>query len=84
MLLTGAGIVARTFWRVTSLDLGFSTERILTAEVSLPRARYKPGAIEPFFNDLLALVRREPGVEIAALTGALPLGGIMAKRTDHG
>ena len=77
MLLTGAGIVARTFWRVTSLDLGFSTERILTAEVSLPRARYKPGAIEPFFNELLALVRREPGVEIAALTGALPLGGIM-------
>src|SRR5262249_23285343 len=33
-LITGAGTVARTFWRVTSLDVGFRPERLLVAELT--------------------------------------------------
>ncbi len=40
VLLTGAGLMIRTFLRIHNEDLGFSPENVLTAQVSLPFSKY--------------------------------------------
>jgi len=37
VLLTGFGLVARTFWRVTSIDIGVKPENLLAVRIDLPR-----------------------------------------------
>ncbi len=77
VLLTGAGIVARTFWRVTSLDLGFEKDRLLFTFISLPDERYKPAAAGAFFAELEQRLRQDPAVKAVSLTvGPPPLQGV--------
>jgi putative ABC transport system permease protein len=72
VLLIGAGLMIRSFWRLTSLDLGFDPKNVLVADVD-PRDSIFP---EPqlYFPALLDQVRRVSGVQMAAL-GDLPLFG---------
>jgi predicted permease len=76
VLLTGAGLVTRTFWRVTSIDPGFRVDHMLVAQVNLPRSRYTATSAAPFFAELIARVRRAPGVEAAGYSDAAPLSGV--------
>jgi putative ABC transport system permease protein len=76
VLLTSAGLLLRSFWRMSGVDPGFRTDRIVAAPLGLPDARYPTGpAREQFFDRLLARVAGLPGVEAAAIVNRLPLGG---------
>ena len=77
VMLMGAGLGARTFWRVLSIDPGFQPDRLVDVEVSLPSSHYSGRTAQPFFDELLSRVRSLPGVESAALTNAPPLAGGM-------
>ncbi|HKQ98110.1 MAG TPA: ABC transporter permease [Candidatus Polarisedimenticolia bacterium] len=73
MLLGGAGLLLRSFERLTAVDPGVRTEGVLTASLSLPQARYADGpARVAFFNRALDAVRALPGVEAAAFSMAVP------------
>jgi predicted permease len=74
VFLTGAGLVAKTFWRVTSVDPGFRPEHVLTATFDL-RGRYTDATAGAFFDDLMFRVRREPGVLAAASAQGAPMTG---------
>lgn len=76
VLLTAAGLVARTFWRVASIDPGFRPERLVAATVRLPEPRYSDRTAGPYFEELLERVRHLPGVESAALADTPPLAGV--------
>jgi putative ABC transport system permease protein len=75
LLLTVAGLVARSFWNVISIDAGFRADHLVATTVMLPLRRYAEGRAAPFYHQLLARVRALPGVEDAALADETPLGG---------
>ncbi len=77
ILLVGASLLLKSFWRMQHVDLGFNARGIITMEMRLISANYRqPGRIAAFEQDLLARVREVPGVEQASLTTAVPMRGV--------
>lgn len=73
LLLVSAGLLMRTFSHLHGLQPGFDAERVFTASVSLQDARYAETApILRLYEEGLARLRRQPGVEEAAVTLGLP------------
>jgi putative ABC transport system permease protein len=74
VLLIGAGLLGKSLLRVLSVNSGFQTESVVTMDLGLPEAPQKAQRIE-FLNELLARLRRIPGVQEVGGTNALPLAG---------
>jgi putative ABC transport system permease protein len=73
VLLSGSGLLVRSFLRLTAVNPGFDPHGLMTARISLPSAKYaKPEAQSAFFSRLLELAQAVPGVQSAALAGGLP------------
>jgi predicted permease len=76
LLLVTAGLLMASFVRLVTIDKGFSVERVVTADFSLPGAKYPN---EPqrtaFFDHVLEKARALPGAQSAAIISALPLQG---------
>jgi predicted permease len=74
VLLVGAGLLMRSFLRVLDVNLGFQPERAMSVRVD-PDSRYQTQAQQnAYFDEVLRLTRAAPGVQLAGLTDALPLG----------
>jgi putative ABC transport system permease protein len=79
VLLIGAGLLARSFARLLAVEPGFARRGVLTAELSLPAARYPDGArLAAFYDRLLARLAELPGVEAVGAGEHLPLSGLDA------
>jgi predicted permease len=74
VLLTGAGLLLKSYQRLRSADMGCATENVLTMRFGLPGVRYKtPGPMPVnFFNELLPRLRALPGVDAVGLVTAVP------------
>jgi len=78
VLLVGAGLLVRSFIRLSSVNPGFDTRDVLAARIRLTPARYPAGAQQTlFFENMLATLQAHPGVQSASLAGTLPLSGNM-------
>jgi len=76
VLLVGAGLLIRSFWRLQSIPLGFNPEGLLSLRMTLPTARYGPiEAQEAFLTRLDGNLKTVPGVESSAIVTELPLSG---------
>ena len=76
VLLVGAGLMLKSLSRLQVTDTGIEAERLLTANISLPSARYRGRTqLAAFFRDVMAGIRAVPGVRAAGAVNALPLGG---------
>jgi len=74
VLLTGAGLMIRTLYRLQNVDFGMRTDHLLTLTTYLPQSRYAEYAKRAAFVDgVLDRVRSLPGVLNAGYTSALPL-----------
>jgi predicted permease len=74
VLLIGAGLMIRSLWKLQSVQPGFDSQNVLTANISLPSARYRePQQIATFFRQLIEKVRVLPGVDGAGAISTLPL-----------
>jgi putative ABC transport system permease protein len=75
VLLVGAGLLIKTFWKLRSVEPGFATDHLLTMRVELPEARYKEVDKQTRFRtQTLDNVNSLPGVK-AAMVSELPLSG---------
>jgi putative ABC transport system permease protein len=70
-LLIGAGLLIRSFTRLSHADLGFNPTHILTASFDLSETLYNGDQMDRFVQELFARIRALPGVASAA--GAIPL-----------
>jgi predicted permease len=76
VLLVGAGLLLASFQRVLAVRPGFEPEGVLTANVSLPAARYPAEKdIVSAVNRMLEGLRAIPGVASAGATSTIPFGG---------
>lgn len=76
MLLTGAGLLLRTFANLRQADIGVHTDSVLAASVILPPEKYRTLDTEwSFFHRLVESLEASPGVRSAALSTELPLEG---------
>ena len=77
VLLTGAGLLLKSFVRLQNVNPGFNPRNVLIAEISLPALRYPDKAAQTnFFAELDRRVASLPGVSHAGLTIILPMSGI--------
>ncbi|HXD34174.1 MAG TPA: ABC transporter permease [Pyrinomonadaceae bacterium] len=75
ILLIGAGLMIRSFYRLQRVNPGFSYEHLTSFSVSLPEKKYKTSVEqESFYKRLLENLRGLPGVEVSAAASGLPLG----------
>ncbi len=83
VLLTGAGLMIKSFMQLQQTRLGFRPERLLTARISLPRYPRQqstsaqlpyatPEQRRSFADRLLEETRQQPGMQEAVLTSFLP------------
>ncbi|HEY4215823.1 MAG TPA: ABC transporter permease [Gemmatimonadaceae bacterium] len=74
VLLTGAGLLVRSFERMRSVDLGFDPRNALEVTVDLPQSRYATSAeMREFDARVVANLGAIPGVEAAGAINFLPL-----------
>jgi predicted permease len=78
VLLTGAGLLMRSFVALLQVDLGLNPDNVLVARLPFPRGQYKTAeAKRQFFRPLLQRLSALPGVVAATETSTLPpYGGI--------
>jgi putative ABC transport system permease protein len=75
-LLTGAGLLIKSFARLSGVDPGFTPDRLLTFNLALPAYKYvSDTSWRAYFDDVLPRIAAVPGVQSVAATSTLPFGG---------
>ena len=80
-LLIGAALLIKSFWRLQTVDPGFTADHVLKVQFTLPASRYPQAfpkfpdwpEVTAFQEQLLDRVRQVPGVRAAGLAMAHPL-----------
>jgi predicted permease len=76
LLLIGAGLMIKSFWRLLQGDLGLNPKNVLTMEVLLSPQKYSDGRQQrAFLQGVMQRIENLPGVEQAGATNFLPLTG---------
>jgi predicted permease len=72
-LLLGAGLLARSLWKLREINPGFNSERVMLADLDLDPREFSPEQGMRFYQRLLERVRALPGVESASLVKNAPI-----------
>ena len=74
VLMIGAALLIRSFAGLRATDPGFRADRVLTAKLALPEARFRDAtALDMFNRRIVDEITAVPGVESAAIASSLPL-----------
>lgn len=76
VLVIGAGLVLKSFWKLNQVNAGFNASHVLTAGVNLPASRYdEDDKTMAFYRTLFDRLASLPGVRAAGAVNALPMNG---------
>ena len=74
VLLVGAGLLIRSFDRLTQVDLGFQPAGVLTYSVTFPGAQFRDARqLPPLYQTVLERARALPGVRAVGVSADLPM-----------
>jgi predicted permease len=86
LLLVGAGLLTRTLWNLTKMDLGVKPEQLITFSVAPDLSGYNPEKVAQFVTQLSETAATVPGVQnigvanISAFTGDTASSNITAEK----
>jgi len=73
MLVVGAGLMLRSFWKLMRFDSGFDRANLSTFGLVLPAAKYQDQSRRvAFFNEIINRLKATPGIQSAAAMQGLP------------
>lgn len=76
VLLTGAGLLIKSFLQLREINPGFNPENVLVMRMTLPPGKYAQGQPRAqIYKQLLDQVRATPGVQSMGAVMSLPLDG---------
>jgi putative ABC transport system permease protein len=76
VLLSGAGLLMRSFYQLQSIEPGFDSRGVLTFRTNLPGSKYKTDEQQAaFYSRALDRIRALPGVSAAGSAQIFPLAG---------
>jgi predicted permease len=76
VLVIGAGLLIKSFWRLHQVELGFRPEQVIAADIPIPSFSSDTATrARAFYNAVLEQSRAIPGVKFAAVASVLPFGG---------
>jgi putative ABC transport system permease protein len=74
VLLVGAGLLIRSFDKLTRVDLGFEPAGVLTYSLTIPSAKFPDAAqLPPLYQSVLDGSRTLPGARTVAVSATLPM-----------
>ncbi|HLG98675.1 MAG TPA: ABC transporter permease [Bryobacteraceae bacterium] len=76
ILLIGAGLLIRSFYRLAGVDPGFDAKHVISMKLAAWSRFKTPDQLVAFTRQMLDRVRALPGVEAAGSTHFLPLAGM--------
>lgn len=80
VLLVGASLLARSFWRVYSVDPGFESRRLMTMTVDVPPTSYSTAPVlQEFHEQVLRSLAALPGVRSTGAVNWLPFGQMLLR-----
>jgi predicted permease len=74
VLLVGAGLLAQSYRRVLAAQLGFDPHNVFSIAIEPPKQYGEATAAVDLYQRVLERLRREPGVDQAAVVNFLPSG----------
>jgi putative ABC transport system permease protein len=76
VLLVGAGLLIRSFAALQGARPGFEPDQLVTFQLALPNLRYPdPPDHARFFEDFVARLQAQPGIDAASASFPLPMSG---------
>lgn len=76
LLLTGSGLLIRSFFEMQHVDTGFNPENVITAGLPISDKRFpNSDDLNVYLRQIVANIESLPGVRDVALTSALPMQG---------
>lgn len=73
ILLVGAGLLVRSFWRLLQINPGFNADRVLTLAIDLPDGTYPEDAQKvTFYQRIIEQLQSRTGVSAVGATSSLP------------
>jgi predicted permease len=76
VLLSGAGFMMGSFFKMASMDTGFETSRLLFTQIYIPLTQYPdPDPRKVLYEELEERLRGVPALQASALVTAPPLSG---------
>ncbi|HEY1963410.1 MAG TPA: ABC transporter permease, partial [Acidobacteriaceae bacterium] len=76
VLLVGAGLLGKSFYKLLHVDLAFQPDHLATMEVALPQTTYPQDMQQVAVQrQILDRIRSLPGVQSASLTSVFPVSG---------
>ncbi|HVR41811.1 MAG TPA: ABC transporter permease [Thermoanaerobaculia bacterium] len=76
MLLTAAGLLMRSLWRIASVETGFDVDRLAFVRLQISPERYTEDArVWGFYEEIGRRLERHPQIAAAGATNILPFSG---------